>query len=53
MQQDFLSALLYFLFDEDIKAHPMPASMQAKFLETIHALVYHRGSSNQTQNKGE
>ena len=53
MQQDFISALLYHLFSEDQKAHPVSQAHKARFWEVISAAIQRQSNSNDTQTKGE
>ena len=53
MQRDFISALLYHLFSEDQKAHPVSQAHKARFWEVISAAIQRQSNSNDTQTKGE
>ena len=53
MQRDFISDLLYYIFSEDKKAHPIAPHHKARFWEVIGAALQRRPASNDTQNKGE
>lgn len=53
MQRDFISELLYHLFSEDQKAHPVLPQHKARFWEVIGAAIQRLPNSNDTQNEGE
>lgn len=53
MARDFIADLLYFLFAEDKKAHPMSKEQQTRFFDKIQALLKGRDTSANTQNEGE
>ena len=53
MARDFIADLLYFLFAEDKKAHPMSTQQQTHFWLKIQTLLNSKDTSSNTQNEGE
>ena len=53
MQKDFIADLLYYIFSEDKKAHPVPPHHEARFWERIGAALQRRPASDDTHTEGD